>query len=103
MEPYKDLKRARATLESEGFSITKASKTTKSSKKTSGYGKCETVAKANKNAPDGVFWMVKTIKQAKDASFSKSKGKYLKCQTCGLFASSWKALKAHWNNQKKTE
>ena len=99
MESYKDLAKARFTCESAGYTVSKKSKASKPSK-SSGYGKCETVAQANKKAPEGVFWMVKTIKQAKDASFSKSNGKFLKCQTCGLYASSWKALRAHWNNQK---
>ena len=99
MESYKDLAKARFTVESAGYTVSKKSKASKPSK-SSGYGKCETVAQANKKAPEGVFWMVKTIKQAKDASFSKSNGKFLKCQTCGKFAKNWNVLRAHWHNQK---
>ena len=101
MESYKDLAKARFTCESAGYTVSKKSKTTKSTKSSGAkYGKCETADQANRNAPEGVFWMVKTIKQAKDAKFSKSKGKYIFCNSCGLYASSWKALRAHWNNQK---
>jgi len=99
MESYKDLAKAKFTCESSGYNVSKKSKASKPSKST-GYGKCETVAQANKKAPEGVFYMVKTIKQAKDASFSKSNQKYIFCKTCGLYASNWKCLKAHWQNQK---
>ena len=99
MESYKDLAKAVFTCESAGYNVSKKSKASKP-KKSSGYGKCETVAQANKNAPEGVLFMAKTIKQAKDGSFSKSNGKFLKCQTCGSFAKNWNVLRAHWHNQK---
>ena len=99
MESYKDLAKAKFTCESNGYTVSKKSKASKPSKST-GYGKCETVAQANKNAPKGVLFMANTIKQATEANFSKSNGKLLKCQTCGKYASNWKCLKAHWQNQK---
>ena len=99
MESYKDLAKARFTCESAGYTVSKKSKATKPTKST-GYGKCETVAQANKNAPEGVQFMVKTISEAKAQKFSKSKGKFLKCITCGCYAKSWNSLRAHWHNQK---
>ena len=99
MESYKDLAKAKFTCESNGYTVSKKSKASKPSKST-GYGKCETVAQANKKAPKGVLFMANTIKQATEANFSKSNGKLLKCQTCGKYASNWKCLKAHWQNQK---
>tara|TARA_R100000789_G_scaffold97904_1_gene100997 strand:- start:208 stop:516 length:309 start_codon:yes stop_codon:yes gene_type:complete len=99
MESYKDLAKAKFTCESSGYTVSKKSKASKPSKSTE-YGKCETVAQANKKAPEGVLFMANTIKQATEANFSKSNGKLLKCQTCGKFASNWKCLKAHWQNQK---
>ena len=101
---YADLDKAKLTVESSGkFKIVAVnkSKASKAKGKKTDYGKCETVAQANQKAPDGVLYMVKTTGQAKDANFSKSKGKYIFCQTCKLYASNWKCLRAHWNNQKK--
>ena len=102
MSVYKDLDKAKLTVENAGFTVTKKGKGSKTTK-AGDYGKCETIAQANKNAKDGMKFMVKSLKESKTLGFdvnSKTK-KHIKCDNCNSYAKSFKCLRVHFQNQKK--
>ena len=102
MSVFKDLDKAKLTVENAGFTVSKKGKASKPTK-SGDYGKCETVAQANKNAKNGLKFMVKTLAEAKKLDFAKDvkTKKHIKCQNCGAFAKSFACLRVHFQNQRK--